>query len=221
MSSVLSSEPVGDALRELREIGEREDARYRQRVQAREAELGLALGAADRAPFAVDAPLAISSRVGEVLHALVLATRPSLVVEFGASLGISTIYLARALADLGTGRVVTTELVAQKAERTAAVLERAGLGECVEVLVGDALQTLRGIDAPVGLLFLDGANDLYLAVLELLRPRLESTAIVAADMSYEDKNHEAYRAYVNDGNNGLLSTEVALDAGLVMSTPAR
>ncbi len=144
MSSVLSSEPVGDALRELREIGEREDARYWQRVQAREAELGLALGAADRAPFAVEAPLAISSRVGEVLHALVLATRPSLVVEFGASLGISTIYLASALADLGTGRVVTTELVAQKAERTAAVLERAGLGEYVEVLVGDALQTLRG-----------------------------------------------------------------------------
>jgi len=100
-------------------------------------------------------------------------------------------------------------------------LERAGLGEYVEVLVGDALQTLRGIDAPVGLLFLDGANDLYLAVLELLRPRLASTAIVAADMSYEDKNHEAYRAYVNDGNNGLLSTEVTLDAGLVISTPAR
>lgn len=218
MSSVLISDPVVDALRELREIGEREDARYRQRVKEKEAELGVTLGAADRAPFAVDAPLAISPEVGEVLHALVLAARPALVVEFGASLGISTIYLASAIADLGTGRVITTELVPEKAQRTEAMLDRASLGEHVEILAGDAMETMRRVDEPVGLLFLDGANDLYLDVVELLEPQLTPTALIIADMSSGDKNHDAYRAYVNDASTGLVSTEVSLNAGLVIST---
>lgn len=218
MGSVLNSEQVREALRELRAAGEREDTRYRQRVQARETELGTTLAAADRAPLAVDAPLAISPEVGGVLHALVLAARPSLVVEFGASLGISTMYLASAITDLGTGLVITTELFPSKAQRTEAVLQRAGLDQHVTVLTGDALQTLQGIDQPVDLLFLDGANDLYLPVLDLLRPHLTQTAIVAADMSVGDKDHEDYRTYVNN-SNGLISTELALDAGLVISTP--
>ncbi len=37
-------------------------------------------------------------------------------------------------------------------------------------------------------------------------------------MSYDDADHEIYRAYVNDVTNRLLSTEIALDAGLVIST---
>ncbi len=221
MSSALNSQAVSDALRDLRALGVREDVSYRQAVEAREAELGVRLGAAERTPLAVNAPLAITPEVGQVLHAMVLAGRPLVSVEFGASLGISTIYLASALADLGAGRVITTELVASKAQRTQIMLERAGLAEHVEVRAGDALQTLRNIATPIDLLFLDGANDLYLDVLGLLRPHLSATAIIAADMSDGDADHDAYRAHVNDPRNGLLSSEIPIDAGLLISTPAR
>lgn len=192
MGSALNSQAVVDALRDLRALGEREDALYRQAVHAREVELGVTLGAADRTAFAVNAPLAISRQVGEVLHAIVLAMRPKLIVEFGASLGISTIYLASALDDLRAGLVLTTELVASKAQRTEIMLQRAGLGAHVEVRAGDALQTLGEIPAPVDLLFLDGANHLYLDVLKLIRPHLSPH----------------------------ISMQIALDAGLVISTPA-
>ena len=173
----------------------------------------------ERAAFAVDAPLAISSEVGEVLHAMVLTKRPSLIVEFGASLGISTIYLASALADLDSGRLITTELIADKAKRTESALAAAGLSRYVEVRSGDARQTLADIDQPVDLLFLDGANDLYLPILELLRPRLAPTAVIAADMSVGDPYHDRYRANVNDPDGGLIATELRLDAGLVLATP--
>ena len=125
--SILASAQVRRALQELRAVGEREDGLYRDRVRAREVQLGSTLPPGDRALLAVNAPLAISTKVGEVLHALALTSRPSLIVEFGASLGISTIYLASALADLGAGQLITTELIPEKATRTESALAGAGL----------------------------------------------------------------------------------------------
>jgi len=217
--SVLASAQVQQALQELRAVGDREDRLYRERVGAREAQLGSMLSPGDRAALAADAPLAISSEVGAVLHALALTTRPSLIVEFGASLGISTIYLASALADLGAGRLITTELIPDKAKRAELALAGAGLSRYVEVRVGDARQTLADIDRPVDLLFLDGANDLYLTILELLTPRLSAAAVITADMSFGDRDHDRYRAHVNDPEGDLIATEVRLDAGLVIATP--
>jgi predicted O-methyltransferase YrrM len=45
---------------------------------------------------------------GRLLYTLIRASRPATVVEFGTSFGISTIYLAAAVRDNGTGRVVRT-----------------------------------------------------------------------------------------------------------------
>jgi predicted O-methyltransferase YrrM len=100
------------------------------------------------------------------------------------------------------------------------MLQRAGLDAHVEVRAGDALETLSDITWPIDLLFLDGANHLYRDVLELVMPRLSPHAVIAADMSEGDLDHDAYRAHVNDPSNRLISTEIAVDAGLVISTPA-
>src|SRR4051812_935342 len=54
--------------------------------------------------------LPISGRGGELLYALIRAARPRTVVEFGTSFGISTLYLAAAITDNGSGHVLTTEL---------------------------------------------------------------------------------------------------------------
>jgi len=219
MSSVLESERVVRTLSELRTIGVREDALYRERIQAREAELGAPLYGWERAEIGADAPLAISPDVGQVLYALVLSLRPSLIVEFGTSLGISTIYLASALAELGAGTLITTELVPPKAAQARSALAAAGLIDWVECRVGDALVTLADIDCVVDLLFLDGSNDLYLPVLELLERRLAPAAVIVADMSAGDPHHEHYRQHVSDPENGLTSAEIDLGAGLVVSTP--
>ena len=59
----------------------------------------------------------------------------------------------------------------------------------------------------------------FFAVLELLRPRLAPTAVIAADMSVGNRDHDRYRAYVSDPDGGLIATELQLDAGLVIATP--
>ena len=56
MSSAITSYWVQAMLAALREIGEREDDRYRGRVREREAQFGVPLGASDCMRFADDAP---------------------------------------------------------------------------------------------------------------------------------------------------------------------
>src|SRR5947209_4947904 len=82
----------------------REDPLAVARMRAREAELRTKVYGRERAELYGGAPLAIKREVGELIHALTLARAPALAVEFGASVGLSTIYLAAALRDLGEGR---------------------------------------------------------------------------------------------------------------------
>lgn len=62
----------------------------------------------------------VSAVGGQLLYNLVRAVRPATVVEFGTSFGISTLYLAAAVRDNGTGRVITTELSKEKVAAPAA-----------------------------------------------------------------------------------------------------
>jgi predicted O-methyltransferase YrrM len=156
--------------------------------------------------------------VGELIYAFTLARRPALAVEFGASLGISTIYLAAALQDLAGGRLITTELDPGKARSAQRNLEQAGLVELVELRVGNALETLRALPAAVDLLFLDGWNDLYLDVLGLLEPRLAPGALVLADLSPDDPNLDRYCEFIDAPEHGFVSVTIPLDAGVVVST---
>ena len=69
------------------------------------------------------------------------------------------------------------------------------------------------------MLFLDGANDLYLTIFELLTPCLSPTALIAADMSFGDRDHDRCRAYVNDPDGGLIATDLMARRGLAVATP--
>ncbi len=216
MPSTLTSPAVSAVLDRLYEQAAAEDGPAKQRVRDREAELGGRLGQEQRYELYGDAPLAITREVGEMLYLLTVARRPSTVVEFGSSLGISTLFIAAALRDCG-GRLITTELLAEKAEAARGNLREAGLEELVELRVGDARETLRELDESVELLVLDGRNDLYLEVLRLLEPGLAGHAVIAADLNVEDPDLLPYLSYVRDPANGYLSVAVPLDAGVELA----
>ena len=82
--------------------------------------------AQQRADALSDFYLPITPEAGRLLYTLVRASRPTTVVEFGMSLGISAIHLASAVRDNGEGRVVTTELNAQKVKMATANFADAG-----------------------------------------------------------------------------------------------
>jgi predicted O-methyltransferase YrrM len=166
-----------------------------------------------------DLYLPISPRGGDLLYSLVRAGRPETVVEFVTSFGISTIYLAAAVADNGTGHVYGTEMSATKIRQARANLDEAGVGEHVTLLEGDALETLTGVRGPIGLVLLDGWKNLCLPVLRLLEPQLMPGALVVADdNTFPDMAD--YLAYVRDPANGYVTVDFPVEDGMEISCRA-
>jgi predicted O-methyltransferase YrrM len=129
--------------------------------------------------------LAISPTYGRFLYATARACKAKRIVEFGTSMGISTIYLAAALRDNGGGHLIGSELEPGKVARARANLDAAGLGDLVDIREGDALETLKDVGGEVDVLLIDGAFSLYLPVLKLVEPRLKPGALVFGENAFE------------------------------------
>lgn len=165
----------------------------------------------------VDAYIPVNPEVGRLLYLSALTCGAKRVVEFGTSYGISTIYLAAAMHEVG-GMVYGTEIEPQKVVQARINIARAGLSNHAEVLAGDALETLRSIESPVDMVLLDGWKDLYIPVLNLLRPYLRPGSIVMADNIHTFRKELApYVAMMRDPANGFRSTTLSIGSGMEYS----
>jgi predicted O-methyltransferase YrrM len=172
--------------------------------------------AQERADATAGIYMPISATGGQLLYNLVRAVRPATVVEFGMSFGISALYLAAAVRDNGTGRVITTELGKDKIASARRTFAEAGLDDLITVLEGDALETLKGLDGPAGFVLLDGWKDLCPPMLRLLEPHLEPGTLVVAD----DVGLSGLRPYldhVRDPANGYRSVTFPVEDGMEIS----
>jgi predicted O-methyltransferase YrrM len=157
--------------------------------------------------------MAIGPEFGRLLYGQARIAKARTIVEFGTSFGISTIYLAAALRDNGGGKIVTTEYEAEKAAQAQKNLAAAGLAEFVEFRVGDALQTLANFPHEIDMIFLDGAKEMYLDVLQLLECRLRSGGVVASDNA-DHEGMEVFLDYLRNPDNGYTSAAVFTEGRL-------
>jgi predicted O-methyltransferase YrrM len=208
MTTTLQSPPVRTVLDRLFTAADRDN------------DLQLEFPAGATAQEAADALahvyMPVSASGGQLLYALVRAIRPKVVVEFGTSYGISTLHLAAAVADNGTGHVFSTELSAAKIAAAQANVDEAGLRDRVTILSGDARETLADIAGPIDLVLLDGWKDLYLPVLQLLEPRLVPGALVIAD-DITMPSVSGYLDHVRDPANGYVSVDFPVEDGMEIS----
>jgi predicted O-methyltransferase YrrM len=176
--------------------------------------------AQERADALSDFYLPVTPEAGRLLYALVRAVRPSTIVEFGMSLGISAIHLASAVRDNGSGRIVTTELSGAKVAAAKKTFAETGLDDLITVLEGDALTTLADIEGPVEFVLLDGWKELYLPVIKLLEPRLSPGALIVADNTSMDDTRP-YLDHVHDPVNSYVSVNFPVREGDSMEISCR
>jgi predicted O-methyltransferase YrrM len=170
----------------------------------------------ERADALQSAYLPISAPGGDLLYILVRAKRPTTIVEFGTSYGISTLYLAAAVADNGMGGVVSTELNRAKAAAARANLVEARLSHHVAILTGDAMTTLNDIHWPIDLILLDGWKDMCLPVLRALESRLSAGALIVAD-DIKLPSMSSYLEYVRNPVSGYATVAFPVDDGMEIS----
>jgi predicted O-methyltransferase YrrM len=165
-----------------------------------------------------EALLPISSDVGRFLYGVTRSISAKHIVEFGTSYGVSTIYFAAALRDNGGGSAIGSELEKSKVDIANQNLLEAGLSKFVEIRAGDALQTLSQIDETIDLLFLDGWNNLYLDVLQLVSSKLgKGSVILADDLDIAPDQLVSYLDYVRNPANGFVSVALPIDDGIEYS----
>ena len=113
------------------------------------------------------------------------------VLEVGTAIGYSTLHMAESLR---SGRVTTLELRSDRAAQARDFLTRAGVADRVELIEGDAQETIQSVEGPIDMLFVDAAKDQYERYIELAEPKLSERAVLVVD-------------------NMLMSGEVALPEG--------
>lgn len=128
--------------------------------------------------------LPVGPEVGWFLHSLILARRPARILELGTSYGYSTLFLADAARQIGAS-LITIDLADYKQAEARSNLERAGLAECVDFRLGDAVALIHADPGPFDLVLLDIWKDLYVPCLEALYPKLAQEGVVAADNMIE------------------------------------
>jgi len=141
-----------------------------------------ALDAALRASEAAGLPpIQVSPLQGKFLHLLARVAGARRILEIGTLGGYSAIWLARALPP--DGRLVSLELEPRHAEVARANVDRAGLGERVEIRVGPAAASLAALATervpPFDLVFVDADKAGYPVYLDwAVRLGRSGTAIV-------------------------------------------
>ena len=119
----------------------------------------------------------VSWETGRLLAVLCRVLDP-VVLEVGTAIGYSTLHMAETL---DRGRVVTLERDPDRAVQARSYLERAGVADRVEVVEGDALATIAGLEGPFDLLFVDASKDEYRRYIELAEPKLSERALLVVD----------------------------------------
>jgi predicted O-methyltransferase YrrM len=161
-----------------------------------------------------DLYLSLSPKQGTLAYMVARSVRARRIVEFGTSFGVSTIYLGAAVRDNGGGVVIGSEIEPRKVARARAHIDQAGLGDCVEIREGDAQETLKDPGGPVDVVLLDGHKDLYLTIVEMLKPHLRQGAVVLADNIFLYRKALApYVAHMRDVSNGFQSVTLFLADG--------
>jgi predicted O-methyltransferase YrrM len=138
------------------------------------------------------------------------------VLEIGGGRGYSTAWLAAGVRYLG-GRVLSLERDPATADAWRRNVEQAGLDDWADLIEGDALETLPGIDDVFDVVFIDAKKDEYEDYFRLARERVEPGGVVVADNVLSHQDELAAYSEARRADAGLLTVTLPLDRGLELS----
>ncbi len=100
------------------------------------------------------------------------------VLEVGTAIGYSTLHMAE---QLDQGHITTLEYDADRAAQAQASFEKAGVADKIDLIEGDARETIAGLQGPFDLMFVDAMKVDYTGYLEKGVSLLSDRALVVID----------------------------------------
>jgi caffeoyl-CoA O-methyltransferase len=116
---------------------------------------------------------------GRFLELLVRLTRARRVLELGTFTGWSSIAMASALPEGGT--VVTCDVDPEAHEIARRYAEEAGVADRIDYRLGPGIETMRSLEGPFDLVFIDADKEGYADYYEAALPLLADDGLIVAD----------------------------------------
>jgi caffeoyl-CoA O-methyltransferase len=145
------------------------------------------------------APQMMVGRIeGQFLARLVRLSGARRILELGTFTGYSSISMASALP--ADGRIITCDIDPETMGIARRYMDESGYGDKIETRLGPALETIRTIEGPFDLVFIDADKPNYRAYYEAVLPLLAEDGVIIADnvlwsgRVVEDDGDESTRA---------------------------
>jgi caffeoyl-CoA O-methyltransferase len=145
------------------------------------------------------APQMMVGRIeGQFLARLVRLSGARRILELGTFTGYSSISMASALP--ADGRIITCDIDPETMGIARRYMDESGHGDKIETRLGPALETIRTIEGPFDLVFIDADKPNYRAYYEAVLPLLAEDGVIIADnvlwsgRVLEDDGDESTRA---------------------------
>ncbi|MDV3293656.1 MAG: O-methyltransferase [Nitrososphaerales archaeon] len=150
---------------------------------------------------------------GALLDEVVMKEKPKRILEVGTLVGYSAIRMGRLLPR--GGRITCVEMDERIAKVAASNIQKAGLEDRIEILLGDAKRVIPTLKGELDLVFIDAEKSEYLTYLKGCERLLHKGSIVVADnvKAFAEKVAD-YLDYVrNSGSYTSTYRESSLDIG--------
>ena len=129
---------------------------------------------------ATDLPEMMVGRLeGEFLASLVFVLQPRRILEIGTFTGYSALCMAQTMPD--DAKLVTCELAPLHAAIARKHFEASPWAERIMLIEGPAAESVRRLDGPFDLVFIDADKSGYIDYYEVVLPKLASRGLILAD----------------------------------------
>lgn len=116
-----------------------------------------------------------------ILYGLTRALQPDIYFDDGTFVGLSCLWVAKAMEETGRGKVYTVEIDKQWYDLAVDFAKRAKLNHRIEFILGDSQGVIPNLPNGIQLVLIDiGDKDRYIPDFELLEPKLSNKAIIVA-----------------------------------------
>lgn len=116
---------------------------------------------------------------GELLKLLVKISGAKRIIEIGSFTGYSSTCMALGLPE--DGHIDALEINDELEDLMRGGWQRAGVEEKISLHIGDAVETLKNLEGPYDLVFMDANKRQYVEYYELVLPLLKSGGLIIAD----------------------------------------
>lgn len=126
----------------------------------------------------------IRREAGEFIKMILLMNRPQKILEIGAAVGFSAIFMSRFLEE--DAHITTIENYPPRIEQAKKNIARAGAGSKITLIEGDALEILPGLDERYDMVFMDAAKGQYGSFFDESIEKLKVGGILLCDNVLQD-----------------------------------